>query len=139
MDDDEGIRKSLLAALKTAGYVVDTRENGKEAIQKSNVNFYNLALIDIRLPDMERTELLTATSERTPKTIKIILTGYPSLLNAVDAVNRGADGYIIKPAQTEDLLKMIGEHLRKEDAAKRYSDQKVKEYVETRGKEMERA
>ena len=71
MDDDEGIRKSLSAALKTAGYVVDTGENGKEAIQKSNANFYNLALIDIRLPDMERTELLTATSERTPKTIKI--------------------------------------------------------------------
>lgn len=139
MDDDEGIRKSLLAALKTAGYVVDTRENGKEAIQKSNVNFYNLALIDIRLPDMEGTELLTATRERTPKTIKIILTGYPSLQNAVEAVNEGADGYIIKPAQTEDLLKMIGAHLREQDAAKRYSEQKVKEYVETRGKEMERA
>jgi DNA-binding response OmpR family regulator len=137
VDDDEGVRKSLSAALKTAGYVVDTAESGKEAIEKSNTNSYNLALIDIRLPDIEGTELLTATRETTPKTIKIILTGYPSLQNAVEAVNRGADGYVIKPAQTEDLLKMIGEHLRKQEAAKQYSELKVKEYVETRFKELE--
>jgi DNA-binding NtrC family response regulator len=137
VDDDENIRKSLSTALITAGYVVDTAESGKSAILKSNTNFYNLALIDIRLPDMEGTELLTAMMETTPKTIKIILTGYPSLQNAVEAVNKGADGYIIKPAQTEDLQKMIGEHLRKQDAAERYSEQKVKEYVETRSKELE--
>jgi DNA-binding NtrC family response regulator len=137
VDDDENIRKSLSTALITAGYVVDTAESGKSAILKSNTNFYNLALIDIRLPDMEGTELLTLMMETTPKTIKIILTGYPSLQNAVEAVNKGADGYIIKPAQTEDLQKMIGEHLRKQDAAKRYSEQKVKEYVETRSKELE--
>jgi YesN/AraC family two-component response regulator len=117
--------------------VVDTAESGKSAIEKSNANFYNLAIIDIRLPDMEGTELLTATGETTPKTIKIILTGYPSLQNAVEAVNRGADGYVIKPVQTEHLLNMIGEHLRKQEAARQYSELKVKEYVETRSKELE--
>jgi DNA-binding NtrC family response regulator len=137
IDDDREILKTFSVALKTAGYVVDTAETGKEAIEKVNTNFYNLALIDIRLPDMEGTELLTTTKETTPKTIKIILTGYPSLQNAVEAVNRGADGYVIKPAQTEDLLKMIEEHLRKQEAAKRYDEQKVKEYVETRDKELE--
>jgi len=117
--------------------VVDTAETGKEAIEKANSNFYNLAIIDIRLPDMEGTELLTATGETTPRTIKIILTGYPSLQNAVEAVNRGADGYLIKPVQTEDLLKTIGEHLRRQETTKQYSELKVKEYVETRSKELE--
>lgn len=118
VDDDENIRKVLSTALKTVGYLVDTAESGKEAIEKANTNFYNLALIDIRLPDIEGTELLTATGETTPRTIKIILTGYPSLQNAVEAVNRGADGYLIKPVQIEDLLKTIGEHLRKQETAK---------------------
>jgi len=70
IDDDESIRKSLATVLEEEGYVVDTAENGKEAIQKSNVNFYNLALIDIQLPDMEGTRLLTAMKETTPKMVK---------------------------------------------------------------------
>ena len=55
IDDDEGIRKVVAEALKTEGYVVDTASTGKEAIAKSQINFYNLALVDIRLPDMEGT------------------------------------------------------------------------------------
>jgi DNA-binding NtrC family response regulator len=137
VDDDDNILKSLSVALKRAGYLVDTAESGKEAVEKANANFYNLALIDIRLPDMEGTGLITTTKERTPRTVKIMLTGYPTLQNAVEAVNRGADGYMIKPVQTEDLLKMVEEHLRRQEAAKQYSELKVKEYVETRIKEHE--
>jgi len=137
VDDDEGIRESLSAALKTAGYLVDTAESGREAIEKLNGNYYNLAIIDIRLPDMEGTELLTVGRATIQKTIKIMLTGYPSLQNAVEAVNRGADGYVIKPAQVEDLLKMISEHLQEQQEETRYSEKKVKDYVETRFKELE--
>jgi DNA-binding NtrC family response regulator len=79
VDDDEGIRKTLATILEEIGYVVDTVENGKEAIERSNAEFYNLALIDIRLPDMEGTKLLTAMKETTPEMIKIIMTGYPSI------------------------------------------------------------
>jgi len=79
VDDDESIRKVLATILEENGYIVDTAENGKEAIEKSNTKFYNLALIDIRLPDMEGTKLLTTIRETTPKMVKIIVTGYPSL------------------------------------------------------------
>jgi DNA-binding NtrC family response regulator len=136
VDDDESVRKSISTALNGAGYMVETAENGKEAIEKSNANFYNLILVDIRLPDMEGTELLTAIKETTPKMIKIILTGYPSLQNAVEAVNKGADGYKIKPVDAEELLKTIKEHLRKQQEARRYSEEKVREFVETRAKEL---
>lgn len=137
IDDDENVRKVLALTLEANGYAVDTAVDGKEAIEKSNRNFYNLALVDIRLPDMEGTALLTAMTETTPKMVKIVVTGYPSLNNAIEAVNKNADGYIVKPFKTEQLLSMIDEHLTKQREAKRYTEQKVVEYIETRAREEE--
>lgn len=57
--------------------------------------FFNVALIDVRLPDMDGTELLDGLKEIEPKMVKIIITGYPSLENAVEAVNKGCHGHII--------------------------------------------
>ena len=137
VDDNEGIRKVLKTILEEEGYVVDTAENGKEAIDKSNAKFYNLALIDIRLPDMEGTKLLNAIKETTPKMVKIIITGYPSLQNAIEAVNKGADAYILKPFDMDNVLNKIREHLKKQKEAKKYSQEKVTEFIETRVKELE--
>jgi two-component system response regulator AtoC len=136
IDDDESIRNSFSTTLRNSGFDVDTAQNGGEAIRKSEAGFYNLALIDIRLPDMEGTELLTRLKETTPKMVKIIVTGFPSLQNAVDAVNRGADGYVIKPAKMEALLKSIEEHLAKQRAAEAFSEKNVLDFVETRVKKM---
>ena len=132
VDDDENIRKVMELTLKASGYVVDTAGSGKEAIEKSNANFYNLALIDIRLPDIEGTALLTALKETTTKMVKIIVTGYPSLNNAVEAVNKNADGYIIKPFKTEQLLAIIQQHLQKQREEDEYGQKKVADYIETR-------
>lgn len=137
VDDDESIRKILATILEEKGYVVDTAENGKEAIEKSNAKFYNLALIDIRLPDMEGTKLLTAMKETTPKMVKIIITGFPSLQNAMEAVNKGADAYILKPFNMDNVLNTIKEHLKKQQEAQKYSQEKVAEFIETRTKEIE--
>ena len=138
VDDDETIRKSISRVLETAGYTVDTAKNGREAIQKAESNFYNLALIDIRLADMEGTQLLTLMKETTPKMVKMVLTGSPSLQNAVEAVNKGADGYILKPAKMDELLRVVKEHLKKQQEARVYSEEKVKEFIETRVKELEK-
>ena len=137
IDDDESIRKTLATILAEKGYSVDTAENGKEAIRKSKAKFYNLALIDIRLPDMEGTKLLTSIKETTPKMIKIIITGYPSLQNAIEAVNKGADAYILKPFNMDSVLNTISEHLKKQQQAKKYGEEKVAEFIETRVREIE--
>jgi DNA-binding response OmpR family regulator len=137
VDDDETIRKSITTVLEEKGYLVDTAENGRAAIRKSEKEVYNLALIDIRLPDMDGVQLLTALKETTPKMVKIIITGYPSLQNAVEAVNKGADGYIVKPIKMGELLAMIKEHLKKQQEAGKYTEQKVVEFIETRAKELE--
>jgi len=138
IDDEESIRKSLAAVLEEKGYIVDTAENGKEAIERSKTRPYNLALIDIRLPDMDGVQLLTGMKETIPKTVKIIITGYPSLENAIEAVNKGADAYIIKPFDMNKLLDMIKEHLKKQQEVKKYSEKKVAEFIETRARELEK-
>jgi len=115
IDDQETIRKSLKLALEREGYLVETAENGQEAIRKSKEEFYNLALVDLRLPDMDGLELLTKMRETVPKMVKIVITGYPSLENAIEAVNKGADGYVIKPIiNTNEFLNKIKEHLKKQ-------------------------
>lgn len=137
IDDDESIRKTMATILKEEGYVVNTAENGREAIRKSKTEVYNLALIDIRLPDMEGTKLLTELNDGTPKMVKIIVTGYPSLQNAITAVNKGADAYVIKPFNVDNVLNTIKEHLRKQEQSKKYSEEKVAEFIETRVRELE--
>jgi DNA-binding response OmpR family regulator len=137
VDDDETIRKSITTVLEEKGYLADTAENGQAAIRKSEKEVYHLALIDIRLPDMDGVQLLTALKETTPKMVMIIITGYPSLQNAVEAVNKGADGYIVKPIKMGELLAMIKEHLKKQQEAGKYTEQKVVEFIETRAKELE--
>jgi len=136
IDDDEFVRKTISKALEKAGYRVDTAESGAEALEKARTNFYNLALIDIRLPDMEGTKLLTAIKDTIPKMVKIILTGYPSLQNAIDAVNKGADAYITKPVDIAELHKIIKEQLKKQIEEAKFGEKKIGAFVESRLKQL---
>ena len=137
VDDDENIRKVLAKILEDEGYTVESVGTAKEAIERTKRKFYNLALIDIRLPDMEGVKLLTKIRDTTPKMRKIIITGYPTLRNAIEAVNKGADAYIVKPFDMDKALNVIKEQLRKQLEEKRYSQEKVAEFIETRVKELE--
>jgi DNA-binding NtrC family response regulator len=136
VDDDEAVRKSISKALALAGYLVDTAEDAKEALGKAAANFYNLAIIDLRLPDMEGTRLLAAMKDTAPKMVKVILTGYASLQSVIEAVNKGADGYLTKPVNMEELIKAIKERLEEQSKARKYDQTKIKEFVEARLKEF---
>ncbi|MCJ7424862.1 response regulator [Candidatus Bathyarchaeota archaeon] len=116
VDDDADVRKSLSSILSKEGYSVETVENGKQATRISEKSRFDMALIDIKLPDMEGTELLHRLKENQPHMIKIVITGFPTLENAMKTVNEGADGYILKPFDTEKLLEMIRKHLKRETA-----------------------
>jgi two-component system NtrC family response regulator len=136
VDDDENIRKVLTTILEDEGYIVEAVENGKRAIEKTKRSFYNLVLIDIRLPDMEGIELLTKMKDTVPKTRKIIITGYPTLQNAIEAVNKGADAYILKPFDMESVLQTIRDQRKKQEEERKYSEEKVAEFIETRVREL---
>jgi DNA-binding NtrC family response regulator len=137
IDDDENIRKVLQTILEDEGYIVETAETAKKGIEESEKAFYNLALIDVRLPDMEGIELLSKLRSTKPKMRKIIVTGYPTLQNAVSAVNKGADAYVMKPFEVEKILQNIREQLKKQEEEKSYCEGKVVEFIETRIKALE--
>lgn len=136
VDDDDTIRSTMKAILEDEGYDVDCAPNGKEAIKKTHEQIYNLALLDIRLPDMEGVELLKLMKDSVPRMRKIMVTGFPSLQNAVEAVNRNADAYLIKPVDIEQLLATVREQLGKQEEEKKFNEQKVAEFIESRVKEI---
>jgi len=139
VEDDVNIRGTLSTILQQKGYNTATARNGQEAIQKSRTEFFNMALLDIKLPDIEGTKLLTMMHENMPKMVKIMITGYPSLENAVEALNHGADAYIIKPVKPEKLLALIEEKLEEQSQAKKMTEEKVTEWIKSRAQEIEHA
>ncbi|KYH39473.1 MAG: response regulator receiver domain-containing protein [Candidatus Bathyarchaeota archaeon B26-1] len=132
VDDDRAILSSLEKILRLGGYSVDTAETGREAIEKAKNRFYNLMLLDIKLPDMEGTELLRAVDETEPKMVKIMVTGYPSLENAVKSLNLGADAYLMKPIDPQELLDVVEKKLKEQEEADIMDAEKVKEWIKTR-------
>jgi len=136
VDDDETIRKTMKAILEDEGYLVDLAGTGREAVQKTQEKTYNVALLDIRLPDMEGIELLTLMKDSVPRTRKIMVTGYPSMQNAMGALNKNADAYLLKPVDIDKLLNTIKEQLQSQENERKYSEQKVAEFIESRVKEL---
>ena len=134
--DDEAIRNTMKIILEDEGYLVDLAGTGAEAVEKTEKTAYNIALLDIRLPDMEGVELLKLLKDTTPRTRKILVTGYPSMQNAIAALNKNADAYLIKPVNVEKLLSMVKEQLQLQESEKEFSEAKVAEFIETRAKEL---
>lgn len=137
VEDDENIRKTLSNILQQQGYKTDTAKSGKEGEEKAKANFYNLALLDIKLPDMEGTQLLAKLHKTTPKMVKIMVTGYPSLENAMEALNQGADAYVTKPVKPAKLLALIKEKLEKQKQDEKMTENKVTDWIKTRARQID--
>ena len=118
IDDDKSILRTFTRILQKNGYEIDVAETGKEAIEKSRKKSYDLALIDIRLPDIDGTDLLIKVQHTMQNAIKIMITGFPSLETGVNALDEGADAYLVKPVKPEELLALIEEKFKaKEEEA----------------------
>ena len=137
VEDDKNIRKTMKNILQQRGYETDTAKTGREAEKKANARFYDLALLDIKLPDMEGTQLLAKLHENTPKMVKIMVTGYPSLENAMEALNQGADAYVTKPVKPAKLLALIKEKLEEQSQAEKMTENKVTDWIKTRARKLE--
>jgi DNA-binding NtrC family response regulator len=120
IDDDEETRNLFSTVLTVAGYLVEAAENGKQAIKMCKKGPFDIALIDIELPDIKGIELLKTLRELQPKMVKIIVTGHPSIENAVKSLNEKADGYLLKPVNITEMLEMI----------KKILTEKTNEYIQ---------
>lgn len=112
VDDDKSILRVFSRILQKAGYVVDAVETGREALARLQASFFAAALIDMRLPDMNGTNLLLQIRDKGFEMVKILVTGFPDLENGVRATDYGADAYLVKPIRPELLLSVLTEKLK---------------------------
>jgi DNA-binding NtrC family response regulator len=107
VDDDKFILSSFQRILTKRGFEVETAESGKQALEKLKHGSFDLALIDVCLPDMNGTDLLKNAKEELKKTVKIMVTGQPSVETSEKATFEGVATYIVKPIKGEELISVI--------------------------------
>jgi len=129
VDDDKTILEGFKVLLETKKYKISTAENGREALEKVRNNFYNLALLDIKLPDMEGTDLILEFRQLNPEIKTIVVTGYSTRENAINSLNLGADGYLEKPVTPGKLLGIVADKLIEQETENRLYEDKVNELL----------
>ena len=113
IDDEDALRIGVKRILEMEGFDVDTAENGTEGIRKGIANDFDLAIIDLKMPDISGIEVLREFRQVRPNTICYIATAYASYETAIQATKLGADGYIPKPFTSEELLTQLEVGLKK--------------------------
>jgi len=108
IDDDTAILRTFTRIFQRKGFCVAVAEKGKEAIEKICCNHFDVALIDLCLPDMEGTELFPLIRSTSPGTVKIMLTGKMLMRNNIE----GADALLGKPIAPDELLSLIDSKLK---------------------------
>jgi len=116
VDDDKSILRTFTRILQKSGYEIEVAETGKEAMEKAANRHFDLALVDIRLPDMDGTDLLAKLKKQLQHTVKIMITGFPSLETGIKALDEGADAYLVKPVKPQELLLLLDEKLKTHQA-----------------------
>jgi DNA-binding response OmpR family regulator len=111
VEDEAIMRESLRDWLKDGGYEVETAEEGEDALQKIGEREFGVAVLDLRLPGKDGLEVLREATAQNPKLKGIIITAYPSVETAVQAMKMGAVDYIVKPFTPDALEKAIQEVL----------------------------
>ncbi len=107
IDDDQVVLQIFAKILRKEGYNVDTAETGQEALEKLENKTYDIALIDVRLQDMNGIDLLEQIQKTVPNMKKIMLTGYPSNEDRTRALELGASEYLAKPVKSQELIAAI--------------------------------
>ncbi len=113
IDDDMNTRRTLSDILASRGYGVVTAGSGKEGLALMDEGGISLALVDLRLPDMPGLDVIAEASKRRPLMQFIVITGHASMDSAIEAVNRGAFCYVVKPYEVEHLLLNVANALAK--------------------------
>lgn len=103
VDDDDSVRGVLEAMLKELGYTVTTYDKAEEALNAYRAAPPDVVVTDVRMPGMSGLDLTRAMLEADSRCIVMILTGFPSIPDAVEAIRAGATDFLSKPVRMEEL------------------------------------
>ena len=117
VDDEKTLRHFLSLNLKEEGYEVVEAADGKTALGLVKEKSFDVALIDLRLTDMNGLEVMRQLRQISPQTSVIILTGYATLDSAIEALRQGAHDYVTKPFNTAELLTSVADSIARQHAA----------------------
>jgi DNA-binding NtrC family response regulator len=112
VDDEQPVCDLLSEVLSECGYVCQSANSADEALAKLKDGDFDLALLDIRLPDISGLDLLTTMSEKYRSTKAVMTTAVDDTNTAVEAMRRGAVDYILKPFSPEEVTARIARALR---------------------------
>lgn len=119
VDDERSIAELLEISFRKEGHKVEVASNGEAAKRKLAAQMFDVVISDIRMPDMDGVELLRYCREVAPNTTFILVTGVPAIDTAIDAVNFGADRYVIKGDRLLDELRPAVQRVAENLALKR--------------------
>jgi class 3 adenylate cyclase len=111
VDDEEGVRRSLKKIFEKDGYEILLAEDGEHAIRmaENNGSILDTVISDYRMPGIDGLETLVRIGEINPEITRIVLTGYATMENAIEAVNAGIDGFVTKPFENVELRAKVRE------------------------------
>jgi len=107
VDDEGALRSAVAERLADHGFSVEQAGSGEEAVQRLADFAFDILITDLRLPGMNGREVLDAALERYPDIIALVITGYGTVKDAVDAIKHGAADFITKPFQFDALLHVL--------------------------------
>ena len=111
VDDDPGLRNSFARLIEQDGHEALTAANGEEGIERLERDRPDAVVMDVRMPGMTGLEALARMKARDPATPVIIMTAYGNTDTAIEAVNKGAFDYILKPFDIPEMLGLIAQAL----------------------------
>lgn len=104
VDDDDVVRLSYQRSLQTAHYSVEAVTNGEEALTAVQQKRFDVVLLDLRMPGMDGMAVLEAIKRVSPYCEVVVITGYPTVESAKEAVRLGADDYLAKPVGPAEVI-----------------------------------
>ena len=113
VDDDQSVRSMLSFVLGKDGYQVEEAHSGADALRKLKGRSYDLVISDIRMPDLNGIELLKKIKTHDPELPVIMITAYAATHDAIEAMKLGAEDYVTKPFNLEELKIIIAKSLHK--------------------------
>ena len=112
VDDEPNICDLLNELLSRQGYdAIETCLNGQEALDKVRASHYDMVISDLKMPGISGIELIRTVKTESPDTATVLVTGFATVETAVEALRFGADDYVTKPFNIEELRKVVGRGL----------------------------